>query len=246
MPIDVSRRDLLKLLGLSAVEFAPSARVWAQEPAAVPVTPLNRFPRMVQEYYVRKVREAEQVGLARQAELKTKADAEAYVRLLRDKIRECFGPFPEKTPLNPRVLGTVDRDGYRIEKVLFESRPGFYVTSNLYVPTGRKQPMPGVIGTCGHSINGKAAEAYQSFAQGLARLGYVTLIFDPIGQGERFQYLDETRTRSVKGAGVGEHILAGNQQLLVGEFFGAWIICSRGKRSIRGTWGSQATPVAGR
>ena len=55
----------------------------------------------------------------------------------------------EKTPLNPRVLGTVERDGYRIEKVLFESRPGFYVASNLYVPTGRKGPLPGVVGTCG-------------------------------------------------------------------------------------------------
>ena len=64
------------------------------------------------------------------------------------------------------------------------------VTGNLYLPKGRKFPLPGVVGTCGHSDNGKANEAYQSFSQGLARLGYVVFIFDPIGQGERLQYPD--------------------------------------------------------
>ncbi len=53
------------------------------------------------------------------------------------------------------------------------------------------KPVPGVVGSCGHSDNGKAAEAYQSFAQGLARQGYACLIFDPIGQGERLQYVKE-------------------------------------------------------
>jgi dienelactone hydrolase len=115
----------------------------------------------------------------------------------------------------------VKRDAYDIEKVIFESRPGFLVTANLYVPKGRKMPLPGVVGSCGHSVNGKAAEAYQSFAQGLARLGYVCLIFDPIGQGERLQYGHIEKARR-PGVGVGEHLLAGNQQFLVGEFFGAW------------------------
>ena len=56
--------------------------------------------------------------------------------------------------------------------MIFGSRPGFLVTANLYVPRGRKFPLPGVVGSCGHSANGKAAEPYQSFAQGLAGLGY--------------------------------------------------------------------------
>ena len=121
--------------------------------------------------------------------LKTKADAEAYVRSVQERIRECFGPEPERTPLNASVTGIVERDAYRIEKVIFESRPNFPVTANLYVPKGRKLPLPGVVGSCGHSATGKAIEAYQSFAQGLARQGYVVLIFDPIGQGERLQYV---------------------------------------------------------
>jgi len=133
------------------------------------------------------------------------------VNLVQAKIRRCFGPEPKRTPLASRVTGVVERDAYRIEKVIFDSRPEFPVTANLYVPLRREFPVPGVVGTCGHSTNGKAAEAYQSFAQGLARLGYVCLIYDPIGQGERLQYLQEDLSSKV-GGGVSEHLLAGNQQ----------------------------------
>jgi dienelactone hydrolase len=183
--------------------------------------PLNRFPRMVQEHFVARVREAEAAGQTAQAKLKTKADAETYVAQVRRKIQQCFAPFPDKTPLAPRITGVVERDAYRIEKVIFESRPEFLVTANLYVPKNRKFPLPGVVGSCGHSENGKAAEPYQSFAQGLARMGYVVLIFDPIGQGERLQYGHRDR-KSRPTVGVGEHLYAGNQQFLVGEFFGSW------------------------
>ena len=117
------------------------------------------------EYFVNQVRRAQKVGEKVRADLHTKTDAERYVRSIRERIRESFGPFPEKTPLNARVTGIVERDAYHIEKVIFESRPEFLVTANLYVPKGRKFPLPGVVGTCGHSDNGKAAEAYQSFTQ---------------------------------------------------------------------------------
>ena len=217
-------RLLLRAACLGILALLSGHRVHAAEAstkARVADSPLNRFPRMMQEYYVARVREARQAGLKAQAALQTQADAEAYVRGVRGKIGRCFGPWPERTPLRPRVSSVVERDAYRIEKVLFESRPGFLVTANLYVPKGRPFPLPGVVGSCGHSANGKARDVYQSFAQGLARLGYVVLIFDPIGQGERLQYghLDsKVRPR----VGVGEHLYAGNQQFLVGEFFGAW------------------------
>ena len=185
------------------------------------LTPLNRFPHMVQEYFVGQLRQIEQRGDERRAALRSRQDAEAYIRDVQDKIQQCFGPWPEKTPLNPRITGTVERDLYRIENVIFESRPGFLVTANLYVPKGRDFPLPGVVGSCGHSNNGKAAEPYQGFAQGLARQGYIVLIFDPIGQGERLQYTDE-QLKSRNGIGVREHLYGGNQQFLVGEFFGSW------------------------
>src|SRR6185295_9476801 len=167
------------------------------------------------------LRQIEAQGERRRAALKSKADAEVYIKEVRQKIQLCFGPWPERTPLNARVTGVVERDVYRIEKVIFESRPNFPVTANLYIPKGRPFPLPGVVGTCGHSDNGKAGETYQSFAQGLVRQGYVVLIFDPIGQGERLQYVTpEFKPRM--GGGVSEHLHGGNQQFLVGEFFGAW------------------------
>jgi dienelactone hydrolase/pimeloyl-ACP methyl ester carboxylesterase len=185
------------------------------------LTPLNRFPRMVQEYFVDQVRQVEQQADQRRAAVKSRRAATAYVRDVQDKIQQCFGPWPEKTPLNPRITGVVERDQYKIEKVIFESRPGFLVTADLYIPQGRSFPLPGVVGTCGHSDTGKAYQAYQGFAQGLARMGYVVLIFDPIGQGERLQYPNE-KLKSRIGVGVREHLYAGNQQFLVGEFFGSW------------------------
>lgn len=185
------------------------------------LAPLNRFPRMVQEYFVDQVERVERQAERQRDTLDSRAEAEIHVRDVREKIQRCFGPWPERTPLKPRITGTVERDAYRIENLIFESRPGFLVTANLYVPKGRAFPLPGVVGTCGHSSNGKAAEPYQGFAQGLARLGYVVLIYDPIGQGERLQYPNE-QLESRIGVGVREHLYAGNQQFLVGEFIGSW------------------------
>lgn len=227
-----SRRDFLQTAGLSLLGWPLANALLAlpntaaaqavAAPAAAPVLPpLNRFPRMMQDWLIDQMREAEARGGALRAAVKTKADAENYVKSVRDRIQQAFGPLPEKTPLNAKVTRTADREGYRIENVIFESRPNYMVTGNLYVPTGRKQPMPGVIGVCGHSLNGKAAEAYQAFAQNLARLGYVCFIIDPVGQGERFQYLSDT-LKSRLGGGVAEHIQMGNHQALIGEFLGTW------------------------
>jgi dienelactone hydrolase len=190
--------------------------------AATPAQPiLNRFPRLVHDQFVDEVRRIMQARAERISKLATKADALAYIADVRAKIARSFGPWPERTPLNPKVTGVVERDAYRIENVIFESRPQFFVTANLYIPKGLTKKAPAVVGSCGHSTNGKAHDAYQSFAQGLARQGYVSLIFDPIGQGERLQLPDENLKPRI-GVGVGEHMMVGNAQFLVGQFFGAW------------------------
>ena len=77
---------------------------------------------------------------------------------VRTRFIAALGGFPEKTPLNGRVTGKAERDGYRIEKVLYESRPDHHVTAVLYLPQGRG-PFPGVIMPMGHSTNGKAASS---------------------------------------------------------------------------------------
>ena len=225
----LSRRHFLQTAGLGALRWPfagailPGASAAVAETVAAPtgMLPLNRFPRMMQEWLVDQVRAAETRGSALRDAVKTRADAEAYVESARARIREAFGPLPEKTPLKAMVTRVVEREGYRIECVIFESRPSYMVTGNLYVPTVRKQPMPGVVGVCGHSINGKAVEPYQAFAQALARLGYVCFIIDPVGQGERFQFLSDNLKSRLEG-GVAEHIQMGNQQTLIGEFLGTW------------------------
>ncbi|VTR97791.1 Uncharacterized protein OS=Chthoniobacter flavus Ellin428 GN=CfE428DRAFT_1820 PE=4 SV=1: AXE1 [Gemmata massiliana] len=219
--LSLTRRHLFCAVGTSSLSLASGEWDTGADEKSPAIEPLNRFPRTVQDFFVERVRAAERIGTEARAKLKTKADAEAYVRGVREKIAKCFGPFPEKAPLNARVTGTLKRDTYTIEKVIFESRPGFFVTANLYLPKGANGPRPGVVGSCGHSHNGKAEPAYQSFCQGLARMGYVVLVFDPIGQGERLQYAHIAKANR-PGIGVEEHLLAGNQQFLVGEFFGNW------------------------
>ena len=218
----VTRRNLL--LGMPLATTALSSLWSGDDLAAAQDAPglprLNRYPRMVHEYFVERIGAIRERQLQRFSALKSKKEATAYVQEVRGKIQQSFGPMPERTPLKARVTGIVQRDQYRIEKVIFESRPGFLVTANLYLPSGRGK-FPGVVGTCGHSRNGKAERAYQSFAQGLARQGYAVLLYDPIGQGERLQYVD-AQLKSTVGIGVREHLMGGNQQFLIGQFFGSW------------------------
>ncbi len=151
----ISRRRLLQTLSLSGAGVSltgPAPAYARQAPAtreAPALAPLNRFPRMVQEFFVARENEIYQQRLKRLAALKTKADAQAYVESVRGQIRQAFGPYPEKTPLNARVTKTVERDTYKIENVLFESRPGFLVSANLYIPKGRTFPLPGVVASAG-------------------------------------------------------------------------------------------------
>ena len=88
----------------------------------------------------------------------------------------------DRPPLNPRVTGTLEREGYRIEKLYYESLPKLYVTANLYVPTNVKDPAPGVIYVCGHS--GTQKVNYQAHARRFAQLGFVTLIVETVQLGE--------------------------------------------------------------
>jgi dienelactone hydrolase len=119
-------------------------------------------------------------------QVKTADQAREWQRIRREFFLRQLGPFPERTPLNGRVTGTLEGEGYRLEKVLFASRPGHHITASFYLPTS-KPPYPGVIIPCGHSFNGKAAEGYQRVSILLARHGIAALCYDPLGQGERYQ-----------------------------------------------------------
>ncbi|MBN2288199.1 MAG: acetylxylan esterase, partial [Candidatus Glassbacteria bacterium] len=96
-------------------------------------------------------------------------------------------PLPERTPMNVRITGRHDMGDYTIENVIFDSRPGFPVTANLYRPKTASPGMrPAVLCPIGHSLDeGKAEKFYQARCIKLARLGFVVLIYDAIGHGER-------------------------------------------------------------
>jgi cephalosporin-C deacetylase-like acetyl esterase len=134
------------------------------------------------------------------------------------------GPL-ERTPLNPHITGIVEREGYRIEKLTFESRPRLYVTTNLYLP-GRTGRRPAILAPLGHSTNGKAWPSYQRLFSNLARKGYVVLAYDPFGQGERIEYPGSRAGQStIEGGGTGEHEYAGRRLILLGvnfSLFRAW------------------------
>jgi cephalosporin-C deacetylase-like acetyl esterase len=137
---------------------------------------------------------------------------------LQEKVRRVMhngiGAFPERTPLNPQHAGEISRDDYIIEKIIFESRPDYYVTANLYRPKSTATRRPAVVQSCGHYEEGKTAEDYQRACIGLAKKGFVALIFDPMGQGERVMFRKPGEKRP--GA-TSEHSLAGRPTLLVGR-----------------------------
>lgn len=142
-------------------------------------------------------------------------ERQAFVR---KAMVDLMGGLPgEKSPLRARVTGGFERQGYRVENVIFESQPGFRVTANLYLPTVGKGPYPAVLGVAGHSNNGKASATYQSAFIGFVKQGFAVLAFDPPGQGERSEYYDVETGRSRVGIGTGEHTMAGLQCLLTGH-----------------------------
>lgn len=182
----------------------------------------SRFGHMMQDYYLGQVRAMSAKRKKVLAGIKNPLQAKKYIESVRKKVAAAFGPLPERTPLNAHTTGIVKRNGYTIENVIYYSRPGFPVTGNLYLPSGVKGKVPGILGLCGHSQNGKADSGYQSFCQGLALKGYAVFIIDPISQGERYQFLDTPDAEDISGRCCAEHNMMGKQLRLTGEFFGTW------------------------
>lgn len=194
--------------------LALAAPLAAQE--KLQILPADSEPRSMLHKYL--LKEAQKHFDARRhtvAKLKSPEQIRARQQQLKAKFLEALGGFPAKTPLNARVVGTLKGDGFRVEKVIYESRPEHHVTAALYLPDG-KGPFPGVLLPCGHSVNGKAADAYQRACILLAKNGMAVLCYDPIGQGERLQLLEKGVKPGIKGS-TSEHTLVGIGALLVGQ-----------------------------
>ena len=151
------------------------------------------------------------------AALRTREDWENRQELVRGKLMDLMGPFPGKTPLNPQITGTLYKDGYRVEKIVYESMPGLYVTGALFIPEGIDPGgAPAILNFIGHNQIAFRAELYQIIILNLVKKGMIVFAIDPPGQGERVQYYDPEIEFSSIGYSVIEHCYAGNQVFLSG------------------------------
>ena len=155
----------------------------------------EEMPDMLISYLAKKLNDLALTWDQKRALLKTAADLEARNAFVREKVVQMLRGFPAKNPLEPVVVKTMQRDGYRVENVMFQSRPDFWVTGNLYVPTSGSGPFPAIVSPCGHYPLARMLPQYQSVYLTLVKSGFVVLAYDPIGQGERRQYLESENKR---------------------------------------------------
>ncbi|MBO7742390.1 MAG: acetylxylan esterase, partial [Victivallales bacterium] len=181
-----------------------------------------RFGTVLQDYYLDKVRSVNARRDARFAAMQTREDVLDYIAEVREKIAAAF-PMPEERGVTPEVVVTSAReyDKFRMECVIYYSRPGYPVTANLYLPKVDGK-VPAVIVACGHSPNGKARDFYSKAGITFAEMGYAALVVDPVGQGERWQFVNVPDAFEVDGRCTHEHNMTGKLLSLTGEFFGAW------------------------
>lgn len=158
------------------------------------------------------------------SKLNSKEDWLNRQALVREKLSKVVGPFPEKTALNAQITGVLQKDGYRIEKVIYESIPGYFVTGALFIPDGIAKDAPAVFYACGHTLEGFRASAYQHIMVNLVKKGFVVFTIDPMGQGERYEYWDPSTEAPRYRIPDHEHSYAGAQCLLAGYSTGRYFI----------------------
>jgi cephalosporin-C deacetylase-like acetyl esterase len=208
----MTRRELF--LSAAAWSFV-APKLFAQ--IKYPGVAYRDYSRCLPDYLRELAERAYQARNREIAKLTTPEAVRARQRWVTETFWKLAGGRPQKTPLNPRTTGSFERTGYRVEKIVYESRPGFHIPGNLYIPTRGKPKFPGVLFQMGHSLNGKAAAAYQKCCQGLAQLGFLVLAFDPMGQGERTYYPNSKGYLTRLPSADDEHTVPGKQMLLVGD-----------------------------
>ncbi|HEX2661830.1 MAG TPA: acetylxylan esterase [Candidatus Acidoferrum sp.] len=190
-------------------------RVLRQPPASGPrITPYLRY-------------QAEQAWMEDEARQKTWdaiGDEAGLGKLhddLRQKLLQMIGGLPAvKTDLHAVITGKIPMDGFTIEKLVFQSLPGIYVTALVYVPDDRTEKHPAVLVPAGHAADGKSH--YQALSQRLAGRGYVVISWDPVGQGERSQFWDSKAKKSRYNLICAEHAVMGNLAYLAGANLARW------------------------
>lgn len=158
------------------------------------------------------------------AGLKTKEDWIKRQIKVKDILMNTVGPFPKKTPLNAKITGVIKKEGYKIEKIIYESIPGFYVTGCLFIPDGIKGKRPAILFVSGHTQESFRYKEYQLMILNLVKKGFIVFGIDPVSQGERIQRYDPEKNASVIGPTTREHGYLGSQCFISGVSLGRYFI----------------------
>ncbi len=151
--------------------------------------------------------------------ISTLKEWQARQNLLQETLLDIVGPFPSKTPLNAKIIRTIVKDSFRVEHIVYESQPGFFVTSSLFIPGDLKKnrKAPVVIYCSGHAGDGYRGAVYQHIILNMVRKGFIVFAFDPVGQGERLEYFDPQTGKSIVGGPTTEHSYPGTQAFIAGS-----------------------------
>ena len=195
------------LLLIAALAAVCSAQDWeAQVRALRPAGTKAQETAVLDE-----LQQRARLSLAAIPHARNRAEADRARPVLRRKLIESLGyeRLPWPPDLRARNVGTLKRQGYRIEKLVWQTLPGVEVPGHLYLPEGLSAPAPGIIFYPGHWWqDSKTRPDFQAFCINMARLGFIVLNFDPFGQGERGQSArDHRRTESLL-AGVSQQGIA--------------------------------------
>lgn len=154
--------------------------------------------------------------------LRTAKDIKRRGDMARKILRSVQGlaKLPPRTPMKPRITPGFEREHYRLEHLVLETRPGFFQTSNLFFPKNFPAPWPAVLMTCGHTHNGK--NGYHDRCVMLAAKGYLVLDIDPPGQGERDDYIDLATGQRTVNRACNMHKCQGDTCYLTGDNIGGY------------------------
>lgn len=160
------------------------------------------------------------------AGLHSLSDWQQRQQWIHKKLLKVVGPFPERTPLNAKIIRIITKDNYKVENIVFESHPNFYVTSSLFIPVGLQGGVkaPAIIYCSGHTDQGYRHPIYQQAILNLVKKGFIVFAFDPIDQGERYEYYDPETKKSIIGERDEEHSYIGAQPFISGSSLAKYMI----------------------
>lgn len=157
--------------------------------------------------------------------IKSLRDLKKYQNFIKKRFIENIGGLPDfDIPLNAEITGKIKEKDLTIEKIIFQSRPNVYITSNLYIPDNIHKPAPAILFLSGHHELAKHVPEYQFVCRCLVQAGIIVFAIDPVGQGERKSYYEPIAGRTTIDWGVPEHDYAGSQTLLIGDCIARYFV----------------------